>query len=54
MKSRVRQMWQQFVDGYWAGARSRFEKETMPWIYPPVKTLSPAETPTPPMRINQS
>jgi hypothetical protein len=47
MKSRVRQMWERFVDAYWAGARRRFEEETLPWMYPPVKPLSPAETPTP-------
>jgi len=46
MKSRVRQMWARFVDAYWAGARRRFEEETMPWMYPPVKPFSSAETPT--------
>ena len=40
-------MWERFVDAYWAGARRRFEEETMPWMYPPVKSLSQAETPTP-------
>jgi hypothetical protein len=54
MKSRVRQMWERFVDAYWAGARRRFEEETLPWMYPPVKPLSPAETPTPPIRLTQS
>jgi uncharacterized OsmC-like protein len=43
MKSRLRQMWKGFVDAYWAGARARFEKETLPYMYPPIKTLSPAD-----------
>jgi len=47
MKSRARQMWERFVDAYWVGARRRFEEETMSWMYPPVKPLSSAETPSP-------
>lgn len=53
MKSRVRQMWGRFVDAYWAGARRRFEEETMPWMYPPVKPLSRTETPTPTTRLTE-
>jgi hypothetical protein len=47
MKSRARQMWERLVDAYWAGARRRFEEETMPWMYPPVKSLRSAATPSP-------
>ena len=43
-------MWKGFVDAYWAGARRRFEEETMPWMYPPVKLVSPADTSTPAAR----
>lgn len=43
-------MWEGFVDAYWAGARRRFEEETLPWMYPPIKPLRPAETSTPATR----
>jgi len=44
MKPRLRQMWEAFVAAYWAGARRRFERESLPWVEPLVKQLRAAQT----------